>query len=55
MPNGVLLGYVIRVDPVGRVGQTWTVDKNADDFHHVFNSTNLPVGNNLQVQVTVTI
>ena len=50
IPNGVLLGYTIRVYPVGSVGQSQTVNKSADDFYHAF--TNIPAGDNLQVQVT---
>ena len=51
-PNGVLLGYTIRVYPVGSVGQARTVNKSADDFYHAFTSANIPSGDNLQVQVT---
>ena len=52
MPNGVLLGYTIRVYPVGSVGQARTVNKGANDFYHRLTSANLPAGDNLQVQVT---
>lgn len=51
--NGMLLGYNIRVFPPGSVAQAQLVNKNADDFYHVFMPLDLPRGADMQVHVQV--
>ena len=50
-PNGMLLGYNIRVFPWGSVAQARIVNKSADDYYHVLMTQDLPRGTNLQIQV----
>ena len=52
-PNGKLLGYTIRVYSACNVEQAQTIDVGTSNLYHELPTSDLPAGDNLQVQVGV--
>ena len=51
-PNGILTGYIIRVYSDGNIGQAQIINVDVNLFYRQLTTSNLPDGNNLQVQVS---
>ena len=51
-PNGILTGYIIRVYSDGNIEQAQIINVGVNPWYYQLTTSNLPDGNNLQVQVS---